>query len=77
MQASAASELENFYIFTFKNWYFFQYFVGTYTLSVVQMTCLSAYMYRQNKTKSIIGGGGQLPPCPPPGYASGRKALRL
>ena len=41
--------LENFGIFTFLNCYFFQYFVGTSdtcTLSV-QMTCLSAYMYRQ------------------------------
>ena len=80
MRASAASELENFRIFTSKNWYFFQYFVGnsyTCTLSV-QMTCLSAYMYRQtskctDKTlkKHYWGGGGQLPP-PPSGYASDR-----
>ena len=34
-------------IFTFLNCYFFQYFVGTSDALSVQMTCLSAYMYRQ------------------------------
>ena len=79
MRASGASELRNFGIFTFLNCYFFQYFVGTSDTLSVQMTCLSAYMYRQiskctDKTpKSIIGG--QLPPCPPPsGYANGTDA---
>ena len=44
--ASRAS-LENVGIFTFLNCYFFQYFVGTADTLSVQMTCLSAYMYRQ------------------------------
>ena len=75
-----ASELRKCWHFTFLNWYFFQYFVGTSDTLSVQMTCLLAYMYQQiskstNKfsnvptklRKSIIGGGGgQLPPCHPP-----------
>ena len=73
MRASGASELRKFGIFTFLNCYFFQYFVGIYTSDTlsVQMTCLSAYMYRHNskctdKTpKKHYLGGGQLPPCPP------------
>ena len=72
-----ASELENVQIFTFKNWYFFQYFVGTSNTLSVQMTCLSAYTYRQiskciyRKTpKKHYGGGGGSPPPPPSGYAS-------
>ena len=65
--------------FIFLNCYFFQYFVGTSDALSVQMTCLSAYMYRkisnwtdtfqmcrQNSEKSIIGGGGAVAPCPPP-----------
>ena len=68
----AASDLENVRIFTFSNCYFLQYFVGTSDALSVQMTCLSAYMYRQiskctDKTpKKHYWGGGQLPPCPPP-----------
>ena len=42
-----ASELRNVGIFTFLNCYFFQYFVGRADTLSVQMTCLSAYMYRQ------------------------------
>ena len=86
MRASGASELRKFRHFTFLNCYFFQYFVGTSDTLSVQMTCLSAYMYRQiskctdkfsnvptKLRKSIIGG--QMPPCPPPppppsGYAN-------
>ena len=41
------ASLENFGIFTFLHCYFFQYFVGTADTLSVQMTCLSAYMYRQ------------------------------
>ena len=62
------ASLENFGIFTFLNCHFFQYFVGTsHTLSV-QMTCLSAYMYRQKSEKALLGGGGggNCPLCPPP-----------
>ena len=60
-------------IFTFKNCYFFQYFVGTSETLSVQMTYLSAYnvptdfqMYQQNSEKAVEGN------CPPPpfGYAS-------
>ena len=67
------ASLENVGIITFLNCYFFQYFVGTSDTLSVQMTCLSAYMYRQfpnvptKLRKSIIGA-----PCPPPpsGYAN-------
>ena len=43
------ASLENFGIFTFVNCYLFQYFVGTSTSDTlsVQITCLSAYIYRQ------------------------------
>ena len=76
-----ASELRKCWHFTFLNCYFFQYFVGTPDILSVQMTCLSAYMYRQiskctdkfsnvptKLRKSIIGGGGGAvaPPAPPP-----------
>ena len=85
MRASGASELRKFWHFTLLNCYFFQYFVGTSDTLSVQMTCLSAYMYRQiskctdkfsnvptKLRKSIIGGGGgSCPPAPPPsGYAN-------
>ena len=79
MRASGASELRKFWHFTFLNCYFFQYFVGTSDTLSVQMTCLSAYMYRQiskctenfsnvptKLRKSIIGGGGGRGSCPPP-----------
>ena len=76
MRASAASELRNICIFTFKNCYFFQYFVGTSETLSVQMTYLSAYnvptdfqMYRQNSEKAV-GGIISPPPPPPSGYAS-------
>ena len=80
------ASLEIFGIFTFLNCYFFRYFVGTSDALSVEMTCLSAYMYRQiskstdkfpnvptKVRKDIIGGGGgQLPPppLPPSGYAN-------
>ena len=79
-----ASELRKFWHFTFLNWYFFQYFVGTSDTLSVQMTCLWAYMYRQiskctdkfsklyqqNSEKALLGGGA-VAPCPPPsGYAN-------
>ena len=80
------ASLDNFGIFTFLNCYFFQYFVGTSDTLLVQMTCLSAYMYRQitkctdkcsnvptKLRKSIIGG---CPPPPPSGYANGLRSLR-
>ena len=67
------ASLGNFCIFTFKNCYFFQYFVGTSETLSVQMTYLSAYMYRQISKctdkipkKHYWGGGGQLPPPYPP-----------
>ena len=67
------ASLENFGIFTFLNWYFFQYFVGTSDILSVQMVCLSDNMYRQiskctDKTLKKHYGG-DLPP-PPSGYAS-------
>ena len=79
------ASLEIFGIFTFLNCYFFRYFVGTSDALSVQMTCLSAYMYRQisqctdkfpnvptKVQKDIIGGGGGAiaPLPPPPGYAN-------
>ena len=79
------ASLENFGIFTFLNCYFFRYFVGTLDALSVQMTCLSAYMYRQisqctdkfpnvptKVRKDIIGGGGGMPPLPEggSGYAN-------
>ena len=78
------ASLEYFGIFTFLNCYFFQYFVGTSDTLSVQMTCLSAYMYRQisqctvkcpnvptKVRKGIIGGGGAIAPLPPPLPPSG------
>ena len=48
MRASGASELRKFwYFYILTVCYFFQYFVGTADTLSVQMTCLSAYMYRQ------------------------------
>ena len=72
------ASLEIFGIFTFYNWYFFQYFVGTSDTLSVQMTCLSAYMhvptnfqmYRQKSEKALWGGGGAVAPCPPPPLAT-------
>ena len=64
MYASERSErasLENVGSFTFLNCYFFQYLVGTSDTLSVQMTCLSAYMYRQKSEKALLGGS-----CPPP-----------
>ena len=52
-----------FFKFSHKNpWYFFQYFVGTSYTLLVQMTCLSAYMYRQNEKHYW----GEIAPPPPP-----------
>ena len=66
------ASLENFGIFTFLICYFFQYFVGTSDTLSVQMTCLSAHMYRQiskctdkNPKKHYWGGSCPPPPCPP------------
>ena len=90
MLLSGTSELRNFGIFTFLICYFFQYFVGTSDTLSVQMTCLSAHMYRQISKctdkfpnvptkirKSNIGGGGAAaPPAPPPsGYANDLSTL--
>ena len=77
MRASEASELRKFrYFYILK-----LLFISTSDALSVQMTCLSAYMYRQisqctdrfpnvpTKVQTDIiggGGGGQLPPCPPP-----------
>ena len=51
---------------------FFQYFVGTSDILLVQIACLSAYMYQQiskctdkNSDKALWGGGG-IAPCLPP-----------
>ena len=60
MRVSGASELKkfsNFYILkllflSIFCWYF------RYLILLVQMTCLSVYMYRQNYEKAL-GGGGQ------------------
>ena len=72
-----ASERDNFCCF-------FQYFVGTSETLSVQMTYLSAYMYRQiskytdkNSEKTLLGGGGQLPPPPPSGYASDARIVSV
>ena len=78
------ASLEIFGIFIFLNCYFFQYFVGTSDTLSVQMTCLSAYMYRQiskmyrqiskctDKTpkKHYWGAVASPPPPPPSGYAN-------
>ena len=71
MRASGASELRIFCIFTSKNCYFFPYFVGTSETLSVQLTYLSAYMYRQiskctDKTpkKHYWGTIAPLPPAP-------------
>ena len=67
------ASLGNFCIFTFKNCYFVQYFVGTSETLSVQLTYLSAYMYRQiskctDKTPKKhywgVGGGGAIAPPP-------------
>ena len=62
-------------IFTFKNCYFFQYFVGNSETLSVQMAYLSAYMYRQiskctDKTPKKHYWGAIIAPLPPSGYAS-------
>ena len=76
-----ASELIKFSHFHIWNCHFFQYFVGTSDIFSVQMTCLSAYMYRQiskctektpKKKKKSLWGESPCPP-PPPGYASGSR----
>ena len=67
MRASGASELRKF-----SHFYILKLLFLSDTL-LVQMTCLSAYMYRQisnctDKTPKKHyggGGGGQLPPPPP------------
>ena len=40
MRASGASEVENFGVVTYYKCYFFQYFVGTSDILLVQMICL-------------------------------------
>ena len=65
------ASLENFGIFTFLICYFFQYFVGTSDTLSVQMTCLSAHMYRQiskctDKNPKKHYWGEAAPPAPPP-----------
>ena len=86
MRASETSELRKFWHFAIS----FNIFVGTSDTLSVQMTCLSAYMYRQiskctdkfsnvptKLRKSIIGGGGgAVAPLPPSGYANASRALR-
>ena len=69
MRASGASELRKFLQFHIKkNCYLYQYFVGTSETLSVQMTYLSAHMYRQiskctDKTpKKHHGGGGAIAP---------------
>ena len=47
MRTSGASELRKFRYFYILKLLFFKYFVGTSDTLSVQMTCLSAYMYRQ------------------------------
>ena len=48
MRASVASELRKFWhLYIRWHCYLFEYFVGTADFLSVQMTCLSAYMYRQ------------------------------
>ena len=60
--ASERSEGENFYIFTFKNCYFFQYFVGTNDILVGLHVPTDFQMYRQNSEKALLGGGGAIAP---------------
>ena len=65
MRVSGASELKkfsNFYILkllflSIFCWYF------RYFILLVQMTCLSVYMYRQNYEKALGGGGGAEISC--------------
>ena len=65
------ASLEKKGIFTFKNCYFFQYFVGILQkLCRYKMTYLSAYMYRQiskctDKTPIKHYWGAIAPPPPP------------
>ena len=85
MRASGASELRTFWLFYILKLLFLSIFCRytSDTLSV-QMTCLSAYMYRQiskctdkfsnvqtKLRKSIIGGWGAVAPSPPPPPPSG------
>ena len=86
MRASEASELRKFWYFYILKLLFLSIFCRytSDTLSV-QMTCLSAYMYRQipnvptnfqmyrqKSEKALLGGGGggNCPLCPPSGYAN-------
>ena len=75
MRASGASELRIFFNFHILKLLFSQYFVGTSATLSVQMTFLSANMYRQiskctDKTPKKHygggGGGGNCPLCSPP-----------
>ena len=81
MRASGASELRKFWHFYILNLLFLSIFCRTSDTLSVQMTCLSAHMYRQiskctdkNPKKHYWGGGGaaapSAPPPPPSGYAN-------
>ena len=66
------SERRIFLHFHIKDCYFFQYFVGTSETFSVQMTYLSAYMYRQISKCTVKtpkmhywGGGGAIAPTAP------------
>ena len=73
MRASGASELRKFSrIFTYKTAISFnillvlQILVGTNDMLVGLHEAANFEMYRQNSEKALWGGGGDLPPCPPP-----------
>ena len=72
------ASLQNVSFFTFLKLLFLSIFCRYIRYFVVQMTCLSAYMYRQifkmyrqNSEKALWGGGGGVAPPPPSGYANG------
>ena len=72
----AASELENFRLFTFKNSYFFQYLLVLlipfcrYKLHVCRLIHVPTNFLMTKLRKSIMGGGGFAPAPPPPPQAT-------
>ena len=77
MRASGASELRKCWHFYILNLLFLsifcryiRYFVGTNDMLVGSHVPTNFQMYRQKSEKALLGGGGQLPPLPPSGYAN-------
>ena len=77
MRASGACELRKFWYFYILKLLFLsifcryiRYIVGTNVMLVGLHVPTNFQMYRQMSEKALLGGGGQLPPCPPSGYAN-------